>query len=307
MARPIKDGVDYFPKNTDFYQDDKVRLLRARFGAKGMYLLDYLLCDLYGKNGYYIEWNENKCFLVSDGAGCGCDSGLVKEFITGCLQCSFFDERVFNVFGILTSSGIQRRYIRMFNSRDEIQIIKEYWLLNVEDKKDVPLSVLNKITFKSLKSTENPDKSTENPDKSTENSQSKVKENKVNKSKVNNISSEQVELATEPTIIALPMIDGNDYPICQSQIDDWADVFPAVDILADLKRMRAWLNANPTKRKTPRGIKRFIVTWLSKTQDSGGTRGYRPKPSYDKTDPAAYTGEDDSEAFLRYARKLENT
>ena len=32
---------------------------------------------------------------MSDGAGCGCDSGFVKEFITGCLQCSFFDERVF--------------------------------------------------------------------------------------------------------------------------------------------------------------------------------------------------------------------
>ena len=29
MARPLKDGVDYFPKDTDFYADDKVRLLRA--------------------------------------------------------------------------------------------------------------------------------------------------------------------------------------------------------------------------------------------------------------------------------------
>ena len=51
MARPLKDGVDYFPKETDFYADDKVRLLRAEFGSKGMYLLDYILCDLYGKNG----------------------------------------------------------------------------------------------------------------------------------------------------------------------------------------------------------------------------------------------------------------
>ena len=54
MARPLKDGVDYFPKDTGFYEDDKIRLLRVEFGAKGMYLLDYLLCDLYGKNGYYF-------------------------------------------------------------------------------------------------------------------------------------------------------------------------------------------------------------------------------------------------------------
>lgn len=185
MARPIKDGVDYFPKDTDFYSDDKVRLLRAEFGAKGMYILDYLLCDIYGKNGYFTKWDKNRCFLVSDGAGCGCNPEYISEFIAGCCRCSFFDERVLNAFGVLTSAGIQRRYIRMFNSRDEIQIIAEYWLLNVDDKKDVPASVLNKITFKHLKSTENPDKSTGNPDKSTGNTQSKkkVKDTKVSQKK----------------------------------------------------------------------------------------------------------------------------
>lgn len=80
---------------------------------------------------------------------------------------------------------------------------------------------------------------------------------------------EQVELATEPTVIALPMIDGNDYPICQSQIDDWADVFPAVDILADLKRMRAWLNANPTKRKTPERDKKVYCDLVIKNSRLG--------------------------------------
>ena len=163
MARPLKDGVDYFPKDTDFYGDDKVRLLRAEFQAKGMYLLDYLLCDLYGKNGYFIKWGKDKCYLVSDGAGCGCAPNFVEEFVNRCVACSLFDERVFTVFGVLTSSGIQRRYIRMFNSRPDIPMIKEYWLLDINDKKDVPKGALDKLTFKSIKSTENPDKSTENP------------------------------------------------------------------------------------------------------------------------------------------------
>ena len=171
MARPLKDGVDYFPKDTDFYGDDKVRLLRAEFQSKGMYLLDYLLCDLYGKNGYFIRWGKDKCYLVSDGAGCGCAPNFVEEFVNRCVACSFFDERVFSVFGVLTSSGIQRRYIRMFNSRPDIPMIKEYWLLDVNDKKDVPKGALDKLTFKSIKSTENPDKSTENP-------QNKIEESK---------------------------------------------------------------------------------------------------------------------------------
>ena len=171
MARPLKDGVDYFPKDTDFYGDDKVRLLRAEFQSKGMYLLDYLLCDLYGKNGYFIRWGKDKCYLVSDGAGCGCAPNFVEEFVNRCVACSFFDERVFNVFGVLTSSGIQRRYIRMFNSRPDIPMIKEYWLLDVNDKKDVPKGALDKLTFKSIKSTDNPDKSTDNP-------QNKIEESK---------------------------------------------------------------------------------------------------------------------------------
>lgn len=179
MARPIKDGVDYFPFDTNFYTDDKVRLLRAEFGAKGMYLLNYLLCEIYGKNGYFIKWDNSRCFLVSDGAGCGCSPEYIREFISGALRCSFFDERVFKVFGVLTSSGIQRRYLRMFNSRDYIAMIEEYWLLNINDKKDVPTGVLNKLTFKKVFGTENPNKTTENPFKSTGNVQSKVKDTNV--------------------------------------------------------------------------------------------------------------------------------
>ena len=135
MARPLKDGVDYFPKDTDFYADDKVRLLRAEFGSKGMYLLDYILCDLYGKNGYFIKWDKNKCYLVSDGAGCGCSPEFVAEFISGCIRCSFFDKRVFEMFGALTSVGIQRRFIRMLNSRENFTFIEEYFLLDTSDKK----------------------------------------------------------------------------------------------------------------------------------------------------------------------------
>lgn len=183
LARPLKDGVDYFPKDTDFYADDKVRLLRAEFGAKGMYILDYLLCEIYGKNGYFIKWDRNRCFLVSDGAGCGCSPEYISEFISGCLRCSFFDEGVLNAFGVLTSAGIQRRYIRMFNSRDLIPIIEEYWLLNMDDRKDVPAGVLNKFAFKKVSCTENPVKTTENPVKTTGNTQSKIKDTNVSQSK----------------------------------------------------------------------------------------------------------------------------
>lgn len=176
MARPLKDGVLYFPKDVDFYDDDKVKLLRAEFGAKGMYLLDYLLCELYGKEGYYLSWSEDKCCLVSDGAGCALTPEFVSEFVFGCIRRSFFDKRVFDVFGVLTSCGIQARYVRMFNGRSRIVMFEEYFLLDFDDEKQIPDGALKKLAFKSVNSKENPDKSKENLDK--------LKENAINKRKV---------------------------------------------------------------------------------------------------------------------------
>jgi len=59
------------------------------------------------------------------------------------------------------------------------------------------------------------------------------------------------------------------YPLLQKDIDDWQDLFPAVDVLCELRKMAAWSEANTAKRKTDKGIRRFIVSWLSKEQDSG--------------------------------------
>lgn len=73
----------------------------------------------------------------------------------------------------------------MFNSRDEIPIIKEYWLLDVNDKKDVPPGILNKLTFKKVFGTGNALKTTENPFKSTGNAQSKVKDTIVSQRESN--------------------------------------------------------------------------------------------------------------------------
>lgn len=180
MSRPLKDGVDYFNKDCDFYQDEKVRLLRAEYGAKGMYLLDYLLCEIYGKTGYYIRWDDKTCYLVSDGAGCGLTPGFVAEFVAGCIRCSFFDERVASTFGVLTSAGIQRRYIRMIEKRETAEFMEDYFLLDVNSKKDIPCGSLAKVAFKKITSPRNPVKVPGNPEKVGNNAQSKVKESKYN-------------------------------------------------------------------------------------------------------------------------------
>lgn len=184
MARPIKDGVDYFPFDVDFFQDKKIRILKSEFGAKGITVLIALFCEIYRTHGYYLKWDDDDCFIMADAVGCGCTPEHIKQVVQGCLRRSVFDDRVFQVFGVLTSAGIQRRYIRMLKSRTSITIIKEYWLLNNENLNDVPTGVLDKVAFFSVSGTENAVSGTENPDKNAENPiKEKEKENKRKESK----------------------------------------------------------------------------------------------------------------------------
>ena len=50
----------------------------------------------------------------------------------------------------------------------------------------------------------------------------------------------------------------------------WREAFPAIDILAEVKKAHAWEVANPSRRKHDRG--RFLQSWLSRAQDDFRTR-----------------------------------
>lgn len=93
---------------------------------------------------------------------------------------------------------------------------------------------------------------------------------KIDKEKY--ISPEQAAGLEESAIITLPLNTGEEYPIFQCDIDTFAELYPAVDILQAMRGMKGWLITNQTKRKTKRGIGRFINSWLAREQDKGGTK-----------------------------------
>lgn len=80
-----------------------------------------------------------------------------------------------------------------------------------------------------------------------------------------------------PPVVELPLNDGDIYPVTQEQAAEWGSLYPAVDVMQQLRAMKGWLNANPAKRKTRRGILRFVNGWLSREQDRG--RGAPAKPA----------------------------
>lgn len=72
-----------------------------------------------------------------------------------------------------------------------------------------------------------------------------------------------------PPAATIPLVDGTEAVFTQAQVDEWGAAYPAVDVAQQLRQMRAWCIANPTRRKTARGVQSFIVGWLTKEQNSG--------------------------------------
>ncbi len=93
---------------------------------------------------------------------------------------------------------------------------------------------------------------------------------------IENICEEPLQVSPpepeEPPVISFILNDKSRYPIRQAQVDEWSGLYPAVDIMQELRKMAGWLDANPSKRKTKRGILRFVNGWLAREQDKGGKK-----------------------------------
>ena len=85
-----------------------------------------------------------------------------------------------------------------------------------------------------------------------------------------------------PVAIGLPTVSDGDFPVFETDIAEWATAFPAVNIRQQLAAMRQWLIANPKKRKTAKGMKRFVVSWLDRRQNAGGSPHSQTSPPSDR-------------------------
>nr|DAK90363.1 MAG TPA: hypothetical protein [Caudoviricetes sp.] len=90
--------------------------------------------------------------------------------------------------------------------------------------------------------------------------------------KVNNTICPEPKLQPTPSGLLIPLNDNTMYDIPQDKIAIWKDTYRAVDVEQELRKMIAWCYSNPTKRKTRRGVDRFINSWLSREQDRGSSR-----------------------------------
>lgn len=118
MARPNKMGLDYFPFDIDFFEDEKIVAISGEFGIKGEIVAIKLLCAIY-KNGYFILWNDLMKFKLLKNLP-GVSSELLDSIMNRLVLWGFFDKDLFDSMGVLTSAGIQKRYFKISKRRKSV-------------------------------------------------------------------------------------------------------------------------------------------------------------------------------------------
>lgn len=186
MARPTKKGLDYFPLDVDFLSDLKVRRIIKACGKEAVHILVALLANIYRDEGYYVLWDDDLAFLVADEVGT--KEGTVEELVKKAVQVKFFDKDIFDKYSVLTSKGIQNRYILATKERKKVELEFKYLLTNEVNRSNISINGRN------------------NSVNQGNNRQSKVKESKEKEIKEDATAGESASLGTFQKLWLFPNV-----------------------------------------------------------------------------------------------------
>lgn len=132
---PNKKGLDYFPKMTNFYDDDKIFDLMDEYGPLGVTIYDVILTIVYDQ-GYYAELSKDKLSRMvvrKIGNKWVKNQKVVVQVIDYCAELGLLDKRLL-LQNVITSEGIQKRYYKIAVKLMKRQLYNDqYWLLEKEE------------------------------------------------------------------------------------------------------------------------------------------------------------------------------
>jgi hypothetical protein len=75
-------------------------------------------------------------------------------------------------------------------------------------------------------------------------------------------------------------VDGpgpKEWSLTEAKLAEYRGAYPALDVLAECRDALQWVLDNPERKKTAKGMARYLGGWLRRSQDKGrGSRGVRP-------------------------------
>ena len=129
MARPKAKGVEYFPLDVGFLSDLKIRKIMLSHGPASIAVLIYIFAAIYKDEGYFMSIKDDEISLIA--LDTNLDADYVKQVINRACEVELFSFRIYDNFRILTSEGIQNRYLKITERRKSVKINADINLINV--------------------------------------------------------------------------------------------------------------------------------------------------------------------------------
>ena len=254
MARPRKENLNYFSFDVDFFSDKKIKRLKAKFGADGIVVYQYILCEIY-HNGYYVECDEDFILDISDYFNFS--ENKTMQILNYLFNRSLLVSILVESVKVITATSVQRRYQeakKEVGKNRGIFVDKRIWLLKEEETK--PFIKTHPIDSKSEKNNNSFGKNNSISEnyytKESKGKESKGKERKEEK-------------------LRLPSVDGW-YILTQDFYDKLAEAYPQTDIDECLRNIKIWLESNRDKLKPSKEMSSYINTWIAHDTERGKCR-----------------------------------
>ena len=181
MARPKAKGVEYFPLDVGFLSDLKIRKIMLSCGASSIAVLIYIFAAIYRDEGYFMNVKDDDIALIA--LDTNLDTDYVKNVINRACEVGLFSFRIYDNFRVLTSEGIQNRYLKITERRKSVKINADINLVNVDMMYTETMVNVAETIVNVAETPVNVYKSTQSKVKE---SKVKVKESKVKESKEKN-------------------------------------------------------------------------------------------------------------------------
>jgi len=147
LGRHQKTGLDYFPTDVNFPNDKKIQGLIGRMGPQAVFVYQTILCKIYEVDGYYVNWDEDNLLTVSRATWC--TQEYVDDVIVACMEKELFSAELYAEYGVLTSAGVQRRYLTAIKERIrkmkqaglQLNLRKSIWLLSAEETRKLKIEM----------------------------------------------------------------------------------------------------------------------------------------------------------------------
>ena len=161
MSRPIKEGLDYFPHDTDAFTDEKIEILRYKHGAMGYMFYFFHLERIYRSPNSELDISDAETRQIL-ARKLSVTEEEYNQILSTCIKYNCFNSLLYADKMILTSNGIKKRASQVIEKRNKM---RELYIKRISDAETREETRQSKVKESKVK-------------------ESKVKESKVKESKV---------------------------------------------------------------------------------------------------------------------------